>query len=214
MSDITEFFPAASGGGSGTSNELRIFTSSNFNPSNPFGDGTRGISAGDVVRFTMIGGGMAGAQNSNQYQQYGGKGGRCWSSTVTLADVTTLISITIGAGGTGNSGVGGNSTAIQSGGISISTADSYSTFGGEPGGSVDLAGSISGSQSPSYGLAPFSRGGIATTISFYGGNAGGYPAIPTNFGYEDNTGAGGWAQYAATTYANQPGKSGIVIINW
>ena len=216
-SNLTTFFPAASGGGGGGfTNEIRILSSANFNPANPYGDGTRAIPAGAIVHFTMIGGGQGGQSGSTNtpYNQKAGAGGRCWSSTVTLADATTLIMIVVGAGGTTSLGLGGNSTAIQSGGISISTdtSDIYSTPGGNP--SIGLAASpVYGITTPTYGLAPFSQGGMISPVNAFGVNPT-YNTVSTNYAYENNTGQGGWGQFGATALIQQNGQTGIVIINW
>ena len=217
MSNFSTFFPVpGGGGGGGLTNEIRILSSAFFYPADPYGDGTRAITAGAIVHFTMIGGGQGGQSGSTNspYNQKGGTGGRCWSSTVTLADATTPISIGVGGGGTTSLALGGNSTAIQSGGISISTdtSDIYSTPGGNP--SLGSGSSpIYGITTPTYGLAPFSQGGVAITLYLYGMSAG-YNAAQSNYAYEANTGQGGWAQYGTTPLIQQNGQTGIVIINW
>ena len=220
MSNFSTFFPSGGGGGGaggGITNEIRILSSAFFYPADPYGDATRAITAGAIVHFTMIGGGQGGQSGSTNspYQQKGGAGGRCWSSTVTLADATTPISISVGSGGTTSLGLGGNSTAIQSGGISISTdiSDIYSTPGGNP--SLGSGSSpIYGITTPTYGLAPFSQGGLLAVVSVVGLHPGYNQTLPNmNYAYEANTGQGGWGAYNST-WIQQPGQTGIVIINW
>ena len=218
-SNLTTFFPAASGGGGGgLTNEIRILSSAFFYPADPYGDATRAIPAGAIVHFTMIGGGQGGQTGSTSipYNQKAGAGGRCWSSTVTLADATTPIAIVVGQGGTTSLALGGNSTAIQSGGISISTdtSDIYSTPGGNP--SIGLAASpVYGITTPTYGLAPFSQGGMIAQVSGFGIHPGyNQTLVNMNYSYEANTGQGGWGQFGATALIQQNGQTGIVIINW
>jgi hypothetical protein len=195
MSDFTDFFPSSGGGGGGGGGLLnqQVFKSSGtFNPS------ANGVSDGDLIHFTMIGGG-GGSYYPTTYQNIdgGGYGGRIWNGTIAVPTAATAITITIGAGGTGSTSSynGGNSTAVGGGGISISTSDARSFEGGKPGNQTMNSNQQGGTAGGQMAFPPFSAGGnIVANLHARGAN----------------TGDGGDSK----TNTNQSGKSGIVIISW
>ena len=199
MSDFTDFFPVAGatsggGGGGGLLNQQVFKSSGTFNPA------ANGVSDGDLIHFTMIGGG-GGSNAPTTYQNIGGGGygGRVWSGTIAVPTAATAITITIGAGGAG--GVtyynGGNSTAVGGGGIGISTitSDARSFEGGKPGNQAMNSMTQGGTSGGQMAFPPFSAGGnVVNTIRSRG----------------VNTGDGADSNQSYTT----AGKSGIVIISW
>lgn len=214
MSDFTDFFPAAGatsgGGGGGLLNTLQFKSSGTFNPSDPYGDGTRAVTAGALVHFTMIGGGYSGIiyQSQDLYRN-GGIGGRIWAGTIPLTNISNTITITIGAGGVVANPVyltnypsqaGGASSATQTSGISINTSDSRSLAGGQGGTIAQITNTnqYHTYTAPTMALPPFSLGGYSD---------GNFPLV-TNRGA--NTGDGG----KGSALSGSGGNSGIVIINW
>jgi len=212
---FSQFFPAAgasSGGGAGGGilNTLQFKSSGTFDPSDPYGDGTRAVTSGALVYFTMVAGGTSGRINQTPEFQTGGGGGSIWIGSIPLTNVSNTITITVGAGGVVanpvfgtnyNNVVGGASSAVQTAGISINTADSRSLAGGDSGnkwnsGAQNTNQRFAGS-APTMALPPFSSGGFPA-----GGFGGGFRG--------NNTGDGG----PGSTLSGSGGRSGIVIINW
>ena len=138
MSNFTDFFPAASGGGGGFTKRLKWTTArglddANYNNAasytvNPATD--LGLSDGDSVGFLMVSGG---------YCQYGGstssgsKGGKVLTGTRIITNASTNLVLTPGVGGTGS---GFNPKEIiqptQStitGGLTLTTADGTNAMG-------------------------------------------------------------------------------------
>ena len=195
MNNFSQYFPIGGSGGSGSSGLLnqQVFkTSGTFNPA------ANGVSDGDLLHFTMIGGG-GGSYFPSTYQNIngGGYGGRIWNGTIAVPTAATAITITIGAGGTGSTSSynGGNSTAVGGGGISISTSDARSFEGGKPGNQALNSNQQGGTTSGQMAFPPFSAGGnIVNSLQARGAN----------------TGDGGDSK----TNTSQSGKSGIVIISW
>lgn len=118
MSNFTDFFPAASGGGGGAIPKYQDFTSSGtFTPTQAL------IDAGGRVAYFAIGGGQRG---HNQYSDAdygrGGAAGHIKFGYATLTS-TTGCAVTIGAGGTSDASSGGDtSIAFNSAGGTAVTA--------------------------------------------------------------------------------------------
>lgn len=116
MSNFTDFFPAAGGGG-GSIPKYQEFTSSGtFTPSQAL------IDAGGRLAYMIVGGGERGTGNEDR--AYGGAGGQVKMGYMTLTS-TTGCAVTIGAGGSGSAGAdGGNSSvAFNSAGGTAITAN-------------------------------------------------------------------------------------------
>jgi len=109
MSNFTDFFPAAGGGG-GTPKFQEFISSGTFTPTQAL------IDAGGYVDIFIVGGGGGSAVST-----YGSCGGETIFSRMYLTS-TTACTVTIGAGG-GYGGSGGNSSvAFSSAGGSDVTA--------------------------------------------------------------------------------------------
>ena len=200
MSKFTDYFPAAgggSGGGGGLLNQQVFKSSGTFNPS------ANGVSDGDLIHFTMIGGG-GGGYSITSYQNIdgGGFGGRIWSGTIAVPTAATAITVTVGAGGAGGVSFynGGNSTAIGGGGISISTAssDARSFEGGKPGTQAMNSSDQGGTAAGQMAFPPFSAGGNVSDRNPMARGA--------------NTGDGGGSFDSSSSLG--AAQSGIVIISW
>jgi len=118
MSNFTDFFPAAGGGG-GIPKYQDFTSSGTFTPSAAL------IAAGGRVAYLAVGGGQRGESNQNAR---GGAGGQVKWGFATLTG-TTGCAVTIGAGGTSDGSNGGNTTIAfnSAGGTAIT---SYGGVGG------------------------------------------------------------------------------------
>jgi len=204
----------ALGGSSGTGtggllNMVTFKSSGTWDPTDPYGDNSDlALEADQLVHFLMVGGGRSGRRENSIASVIGGEGGRLWIGTLRLADETNSVTITIGAGGTGNYGAGSATTAVQAGSdankINISTAssDSRSTPGGQrssigyhlnDGGGLTSGGTM--------GYPPFSQGGGLDNNGYTGSRGA-------------NTGDGGNGRWFSSDGSGGAGGSGIVIISW
>src|SRR6056300_1798947 len=96
MSNFTDFFPAASGGGGGAIPKYEEFTSSGtFTPTQAL------IDAGGKVSLFMVGAGASGYNGGSWYK--GGEGGEVIFVFNTLTN-TNSITITIGSGSANSAG--------------------------------------------------------------------------------------------------------------
>jgi len=203
----------ALGGSSGTGtggllNMVTFKSSGTWDPTDPYGDSSNlALEENQLVHFLMVGGGRSGRRENTLTSAIGGEGGRLWIGTLRLADETNSVTITIGAGGTGNYGAGSATTAVQAGSdankIDISTAssDSRSTPGGNRAAANHYTGDLAVATGGTMGYPPFSHGGGLST-SGYNGSRGA------------NTGDGGYGYWAASDGSGGAGGSGIVIISW
>ena len=131
MSNFTDFFPAASGGGGGIPKYQEFTSSGTFTPTQAL------IDAGGRVAYMIVGGGERG--NESSPENYGGAGGQFKSGYMTLTS-TTGCAVTIGAGGTSTGADGGSSsiafnsaggTAVTASGGSGLAHTNYAGYGGE-----------------------------------------------------------------------------------
>tara|TARA_B110000285_G_C14724637_1_gene423725 strand:- start:40 stop:603 length:564 start_codon:yes stop_codon:yes gene_type:complete len=105
MSNFTDFFPAAGGGG-GSMPKYQDFTSSGtFTPTQAL------IDAGGRVSYFVVAGGQQGGGTTTPSS--GGSGGEVEYGYMTLNSTTGCL-VTIGAGGASASAAGSNSSAIFS----------------------------------------------------------------------------------------------------
>ena len=191
MSNFTDFFAAAAGGGSMP--KYQDFTSSgNFTPSQAL------IDAGGRVGYFSVGGGERGWQDN---VTAGGAGGRVVWGYDTLTS-TSACDVTIGAGGSGSANANGGNTTIA-----------FNSAGG----TAITAQGGSGLTTPSHpGFGAASRDtyyASAASSGFFGGyGAGGAPSSGTY----DNSG-GVLSPYANTgngSYKNNNAASGFVRVIW
>ena len=193
MSNFTDFFPSAGGGG-GSMPKYQDFTSSGtFTPSQAL------IDAGGRLHYMIVGGGERG--DASWPKRWGGAGGQVKTGYMTLAN-TTGCAVTIGAGGSGSNDANGSdsSVAFNSAGGTAITANGGAGKNGP--------GNGSGYGSWSYGPHNYSSSASAHP-GFFGGygagggsdgdNAGGQQSGIANMGNGTNTGDAG---------------SGFVRITW
>jgi hypothetical protein len=139
MSNLTDFFPAAAGGG-GFTKSLKYSTARAINGDfinaasytvNPAND--LGLADGASVGYFLVAGGGSG---SNQTGTSGnsGKGGKIIYGIATIVNASVDLVLTIGVGATTADGTGSDSTIT--GGLTISTSN-----GGQFGGSGYYEGS-------------------------------------------------------------------------
>lgn len=171
MSNFTDFFPAASGGG-GFTKRLKWTTARGLNDANynnaasytvnPATD--LGLEDGASIGFLMVSGGYVeyGSSTSN-----GSKGGMVLEGTRIITSASTDLVLTIGIGGYGQ---GYNPKYIDqptqttiSGGLTLTTADGTNAMG---------FGKISGASSGSQGFNNYGNGGASTTLSHGFGTGG------------------------------------------
>jgi len=204
MSNFTDFFPAAGGGGGSMPKYQEFTASGTFTPSQEL------IDAGGRIAYIVVGGGQKGYSGA-QLWAYGGNGGAVIYGYTTLTG-TTGCTITIGAGGTADAGAGGDSSAAfaSAGGTTITAkggAGSGMGIGGNPASvlqNFDSYGKSSFSAHP--GVMGFGKGG--------GGSSNGvwtYNGAGGNYGSTDPEQNG---TYGAGTSYNQNANNGFVRITW
>tara|TARA_R110002096_G_scaffold369345_1_gene562596 strand:- start:53 stop:613 length:561 start_codon:yes stop_codon:yes gene_type:complete len=169
MSNFTDFFPAAAGGGSMP--KYQDFTSSGtFTPTQAL------IDAGGRVSYFIVAGGQQGNQFGNPYA--GGSGGEVEYGYVTL-NSTTGCTVTIGAGGSSSGANGTNSSAIFSsaGGTDVTASGGTGlqygkNFGAQRESGVGLTTAFSGvGNYGKGGGSNVSGGGPATPLPNSGGGS-------------------------------------------
>jgi len=137
MSNFTDFFPAASGGGGGVSNTSFLLADTSDQTA-VFSPTDNNLEVGSVIYVTLIGGGTGGTAKGsggapNSTSGLGGTAGGFWSGYYKLTS-TSDITLTAGRGGAGASrsytsgqgftatGTSGNhSTLTQDGSVILSS---------------------------------------------------------------------------------------------
>lgn len=180
MADLTDFF--GSGGGGGLTPKFQEFNSSGtFTPSASL------IGAGGYIEVFLVGGGGKGGDNS-----YGANGGEALFKKMYLTSVSA-ISVSIGAGATGNTGGGSSFNGSSAGGVDVTAiggTGGYTTAQESP------------KASPSWG--GYSNYG-ASGNGVFGYGAGGGPSNGIR-GTKPNTGQG--------SINSGNGGSGYCLIKW
>lgn len=192
MANLSDFLPVAGGGGGGIPKYQEFTTSGTFTPSQAH------IDAGGRVSYIMVGGGA----NGNDSGQNGGPGGGVRWGFQTLTS-TTGCTVTIGSGGTGDGGAGGN------------TSVAFNSAGGT---AITALGGALNSSSNGYGGGNVSWGGGYTSYNNHSAFSG---VMGLGIGGGDFTGGGlinpGVANsgaYGAGAYYNNGGNPGYVLITW
>lgn len=153
MANLSDFLPAAGGGGGGIPKYEEFTSSGTFTPTQAL------IDAGGRISYIVVGGGQKG-------QYSGGSGGAVLWGITTITSATPF-SILIGAGASGGAGSGGGATTV-----------SFSTAGGTnvvAAGGTGEQNSPFGKQNSTFG---FGSGGSNSTSS--PGISGNFN--PTNWG--------------------------------
>ena len=188
MSNLTDFFPSAGGGGGGILKQ-HIFTASGT-----FDLTTLGIDDGDTIGLFLVGAGSGGDSN-----QEPGSGGNIWSGSVTLGTAGT-VTVTIGNGGSAGGNQRGGETKIENGGIPTAIFTGYSAINRVdplPGSPGWVPGGYGGSGGQTYRSA----GGV-NGFGMSGNGDFGVSTTPPNIGIGGNAGSG----------AQAAGGSGIIIL--
>ena len=197
MSNFTDFFPAASGGGGGSIPKYQEFTSSGtFTPTQAL------IDAGGRVAYMIVGGGEKGQTYSGR--KTGGAGGQVKIGYATLTS-TTGCTVTIGAGGSSTSGEDGGASSVafsSAGGTDITanggSGEARPSNGSNYGGWQYTNNSLYHAASASPGILGYGGGGTGyENSSIYS------PGVYTGLA---NTGQG-------SAY-NRSAGSGFVRITW
>ena len=198
MSNFTDFFPAAGGGG-GSIPKYQDFTSSGtFTPTQAL------IDAGGRVSYFIVGGGERGRFSSGN-GAYGGAGGQVKWGYMTL-NATTGCAVTIGAGGSASEGTNGGDSSVafnSAGGTAITASggagENNASNGSNHGGYVYVGNSGAYASSAAHsGVLGYGSGGSGYENSAL--NAAGMSGGPANSGF------------GGTRYSN--GASGFVRITW
>ncbi len=176
MSDFTDFFPAAAGGG-GFTKRLKWTTARGLNDANynnaasytvnPATD--LGLSDGDSIGYMLVGAGYNDAA-------FGAKGGKIIYGTAIITNASTNLNLTPGVANGGNTTISGGLTLTSGDGSTMSGAGDFTTYGST------LA---AGSGIMGYGAG---GGGSNTNIrnngsNFHGWGGGAFP------GYDGGDGA-------------------------
>ena len=228
MSNFTDFFPAAGGGGGFSLSNMFQVIGTGSNVSNTFSPSSYDLEVGSNIFVILIGGGTGGraaAHNGSGYS-YGtlhGTPGSYYQGIYTLtstADITCLA----GVGGAGNTtpvgnnvqgyksslGTAGNaSTLTQNSSVILSSENTTLLGHGRP---LDKGDSLSSSKSLQF-LAEDTN---SIGSIHYSSSAIGYTQ---DLGV-DGTGSGGqgehWNSYAngARTPTTPRAKGGLVLIQW
>ena len=198
MSNFTDFFPAAAGGG-GAIPKYQDFTSSGtFTPTQAL------IDKGGRVSYFIVGGGEKGNYSAGN-GAYGGAGGQVKMGYATVAN-TTGCAVTIGAGGSGSGGADGgdSSVAFNSAGGTAVTAK------GGSGMNIPGNGSNNGAYVYTGHSGAYAASGAHSGVLGYGSGGSGYESTAMNaagmLGGPANSGYGG------SRYSD--GASGFVRITW
>jgi hypothetical protein len=193
MANLSDFLPAAGGGGGGIPKYQEFTSSGTFTPTQEL------IDAGGRVAYLIIGGGQRGS-TSGSIHTWGGAGGAVLMGYATLTS-TTACTVTVGAGGASSGAAGGNSSvAFASAGGTTVTAN------GGDGHRVGVNYSLgqSGYYYPAAyeGILGYGRGGQAAS-----GGGGQY--------YGDSTYAAiNYGNYGSGTYSSFNAYDGFVRLTW
>tara|TARA_R110002110_G_scaffold411978_1_gene637122 strand:+ start:385 stop:954 length:570 start_codon:yes stop_codon:yes gene_type:complete len=178
MSNFTDFFPAAGGGGGAIPKYQEFTSSGTFTPTQAL------IDAGGRVSYFVVAGGQRG---SSGVPYDGGAGGEVEYGYMTLTS-TTGCTITIGSGGSGSNGAVGTSSSVafsSAGGIDI-TANGGTGYGlGKNWGSTFWNQTPYGSNTAFCGVNNFGKGGGG----IYSGGGVGTPSPNSGCGSKGNVNA-------------------------
>lgn len=119
MANLSDFLPAAGGGGGGIPKYQEFTASGTFTPSQAL------IDAGGRLAYFIVGGGAQGATAG----YYGGGGGSIEHGFMTL---NSTNSCTVTIGGAGGAGANGGSSSVifsSAGGIDITANGAYVQYG-------------------------------------------------------------------------------------
>tara|TARA_R110000803_G_C11905327_1_gene312553 strand:+ start:36 stop:629 length:594 start_codon:yes stop_codon:yes gene_type:complete len=195
MSNFSDFFPAAGGGG-GIPKYQEFITSGTFTPTQAL------IDAGGRVSLFIVAGGGGGSDSTSD--NTGGAGGEVLMQYVTLAN-TNAITVTIGAGGAILlPGADSTFAASTAGGVDIVA------LGGEAGRNnfiqtVAPAGRLTAGF-PSLGKWAYLASSAGSGVFGYGAGGSSYRGGAGIYQAKPNSGCG--AGYS------QPGGSGFVRVTW
>ncbi len=199
MSNFTDFFPAAGGGG-GIPKYEEFTANGTWTPSQEL------IDAGGRISYLVVGGGAGGPHQGSSGQYTGAAGGEVKIGYNTLTS-TTALAITIGAGGaqavypntSGTAGADSIAAFATAGGTTITAS------GGSGANNSANDGNNWGATSGTYSNFPYASSAHPGYMGIYGrggaagfGSGGGNPIA--------NTGSGGGV--------NTPGAAGFVRITW
>tara|TARA_R110000787_G_scaffold74952_2_gene166260 strand:- start:93 stop:695 length:603 start_codon:yes stop_codon:yes gene_type:complete len=198
MSNFTDFFPAAGGGGGAIPKYQEFTSSGTFTPTQAL------IDAGGRVSLFVVGGGAGGGSGTGN--DTGGSGGEVIIKYNTLTTTSSII-VTIGSGG------------------GIASAGASSTFEGSSAGGIDIValGGQSGVNTYIQTNAPQNRLTSGFGGSYYTSTYGGLASAGSGvFGYGvgGSVYRGGTGIYIAKANSgsgsgfNQSGGSGFVRVTW
>jgi len=185
MANLSDFFPAAGGGGGAIPKYQEFTTSGTFTPTQAL------IDAGGRIGLFIVGAGQSGSGDTGAT---GGSGGEVKMVYITLTN-TNSISVTIGAPS------GGSTTfaASSAGGVDVIAA------GGSGGGRISGPYSNYSRQGAGFGGSGY-RGGAGSGVLGYGAGGSGYVTTGVRTPVA-NSGSGGGVPGAA-------GGSGFVRVTW
>jgi hypothetical protein len=193
MANLSDFLPAAGGGGGGIPKYQEFTSSGTFTPTQEL------IDAGGRVAYLIVGGGQRG-NSSGSIHVWGGAGGAVLICYATLTS-TTACTVTVGAGGASSGAAGGNSSVdfASAGGITVTANGGAGHRTG-----VNYSLGMSGYYHPKAyeGILGYGRGGQGSSGG--GGQMHGdsvYPAI--NYGH-----------YGSGTFYNYNAYDGFVRLTW
>ena len=174
MSNFTDFFPAASGGGGGFTKRLKWTTArglddANYNNAasytvNPATD--LGLEDGTSIGYFMVGGGNTGQNVTSNNGGGGGYGGRIIEGTAIISNASTNLILTPGVGMYQQSYSWQMQSTINAtestitGGLTITTADG-SNLQGTGGYSYTTS-----TYSPTGGINGYGIGGVGTANNY------------------------------------------------
>ena len=157
-----------------------------------------------LVDIIAVGGGQSGGSGSDVlYRGEGGAAGVWGTTTVTLADLSSELTITVGAGGAAAvnnggpvAGLSGESSAVAATGMSVLYGDGGDSLGASPGTNSNYEGASPGNIT--YDGQPY-NGGAASGLIAPGNAPGG-------------GGGGGGAPNSDTSTTSGPGAAGAVFL--
>ena len=188
MSNFSDFFPVAEGGGGGIPKYQEFTSSGTFTPSQAL------IDAGGRVFVFLVGGGSSGS-----VEDYGGGGGEVLLFYDTLT-TTSAITVTIAASTTSSTGNSSVWNGDDAGGTLITAAGGVT---GNYGGNFQSNKLTAGFGARSSGSTP--GGGAGSGVFGYGAGGSSW-AGPGVMDPKANSGQGSWHQSS--------GGSGFARITW